>query len=119
MIRTIELPFIPHDIAVAVDGSLYAVELGAPRVHKLDGDGKMIQSNPPAMIRPSTVAAAIVTQSSPHTPIAIPTTMKYPTGMARFAGHRNPTRSTPTAINGASANRLKTARFSNVSSFFA
>ncbi|HEX2990254.1 MAG TPA: hypothetical protein VHO49_06225 [Anaerolineales bacterium] len=44
IVRTIELPFIPHDIAVAADGSIYAVELGAPRVHKLDSDGKVLVS---------------------------------------------------------------------------
>jgi DNA-binding beta-propeller fold protein YncE len=44
LVHTIELPFIPHDIAVAPDGSLYAVELGAPKVHWLDGDGNVMAS---------------------------------------------------------------------------
>jgi outer membrane protein assembly factor BamB len=42
--RTIELPFIPHDIAVDAEGNLYAVELGAPMVHRLDGDGNVLAS---------------------------------------------------------------------------
>lgn len=42
--RSIQLPFIPHDIAAAVDGSLYAVELGAPIVHKLDSEGNPLAS---------------------------------------------------------------------------
>lgn len=44
MIRTIELPFIPHDIAVTPDGNMFAVELGAPMVHKLDGQGNILAS---------------------------------------------------------------------------
>lgn len=42
--RSIELPFIPHDIALAVDGSIYAVELGSPMVHKLDPEGNELAS---------------------------------------------------------------------------
>ncbi len=44
VIRTIELPFVPHDIAVAPDGNMFAVELGAPRVHKLDSQGNTLAS---------------------------------------------------------------------------
>lgn len=44
ILRTIELPFIPHDIAVDADGNIFAVELGAPRVHKLDSQGKPLTS---------------------------------------------------------------------------
>lgn len=44
IVRTIELPFIPHDIAVDADGNIFAVELGAPRIHKLDGDGTILTS---------------------------------------------------------------------------
>jgi DNA-binding beta-propeller fold protein YncE len=44
LIRTVELPFIPHDIAVDADGNIFAVELGAPRVHKLDSQGKTLAS---------------------------------------------------------------------------
>lgn len=42
--RSIELPFIPHDIALDAAGNLYAVELGAPTVHKLDGEGNVLSS---------------------------------------------------------------------------
>ena len=42
VIRTIDLPFIPHDIAVAADGNIFAVELGAPKVHKLDPEGNIL-----------------------------------------------------------------------------
>ena len=44
LVRTIELPFIPHDIALAPDGSLYAVELGAPMVHHFDREGNLLAS---------------------------------------------------------------------------
>lgn len=42
VIRTIDLPFVPHDIAVAADGNIFAVELGAPRVYKLDPEGNIL-----------------------------------------------------------------------------
>jgi len=44
LIRTVELPFIPHDIAVDADGNIFAVELGAPKVHKLDSQGQTLAS---------------------------------------------------------------------------
>lgn len=44
LVRTVELPFIPHDIAVDADGNIFAVELGAPRIHKLDSQGKVLTS---------------------------------------------------------------------------
>lgn len=44
VVRTIELPFIPHDIAVDANGNIFAVELGAPKVHKLDGNGNILAS---------------------------------------------------------------------------
>jgi DNA-binding beta-propeller fold protein YncE len=44
VIRTIDLPFIPHDIAVAADGNIFAVELGAPKVHKLDPEGNILRT---------------------------------------------------------------------------
>ena len=64
------------------------------------------------MISPSTEAAAIFTRSIPHTVDAITTTITYPTGIARFAGHRKPTNNTPIESNGNSASRLSTAKFS-------
>lgn len=44
IVRTVELPFVPHDIAVDADGNIFAVELGAPLVHKLDPRGKTLTS---------------------------------------------------------------------------
>lgn len=44
LVRTINLSFIPHDIAVAPDGNIYAIELGTARVHKLDGEGNVLVS---------------------------------------------------------------------------
>ncbi|GAB4577598.1 MAG: SBBP repeat-containing protein [Anaerolineales bacterium] len=44
LVQTISLPFIPHDIAVSPDGKLFAIELGASRVHKLDGTGNVLAS---------------------------------------------------------------------------
>lgn len=42
--RAIELPVIPHDLAVDGEGMLYVVELGAPKVHKYDGEGSHLAS---------------------------------------------------------------------------
>lgn len=42
--RAIELPFVPHDIAVDATGNMYAVELGAPMVHRLDDEGNVLAS---------------------------------------------------------------------------
>lgn len=42
--RTIELPFIAHDLDVDAEGNIYAIELGAPMVHKLDRDGNVMIS---------------------------------------------------------------------------
>lgn len=44
VIRTVELSFIPHDIAVDANGNIFAVELGAPKVYKLDSDGNILAS---------------------------------------------------------------------------
>lgn len=44
LVRTVELPFIPHDIAVDADGNIFAVELGAPKVYKLDSQGNVLAS---------------------------------------------------------------------------
>lgn len=44
LVRTINLSFIPHDIAVGPDGNIYAIELGSAKVHKIDGDGKVLVS---------------------------------------------------------------------------
>lgn len=40
----IELPVVPHDLAVDGEGNLYVVELGAPQVHKYDGEGNHLAS---------------------------------------------------------------------------
>jgi DNA-binding beta-propeller fold protein YncE len=42
--RTIELPFIAHDIDVDASGNIYAIEQGAPMIHKLDRDGNPVIS---------------------------------------------------------------------------
>lgn len=42
--RTIELPFIAHDIEVDAVGNIYAIELGNPMLHKLDREGKVVLS---------------------------------------------------------------------------
>lgn len=42
--QSIDLPFIPHDIAIGPDGNIYAVELGAPLVHKLNNEGELLAS---------------------------------------------------------------------------
>lgn len=44
VIRIVELPFIPHDLAVDANGNIFAVELGAPKVHKLDSEGNILKS---------------------------------------------------------------------------
>lgn len=42
--RSFDLPFIPHDLETAPDGSLYAIELGESMVHKLDHNGQILAS---------------------------------------------------------------------------
>jgi outer membrane protein assembly factor BamB len=42
--RTIELPFIAHDIDVDPEGNIYVIELGEPMVHKVDRDGNVLAS---------------------------------------------------------------------------
>ena len=44
VLRTVELPFVPHDIAISGNGDLYAVELTAPMVHRLSPEGEILAS---------------------------------------------------------------------------
>lgn len=43
-VRAVELPVIPHDLALDAQGNLYVVELGAPRIRKVDDEGNELAS---------------------------------------------------------------------------
>ena len=88
----------------------------AVRVARRRSAPKMMWRSSSAISTPSSDAAATVRKSIFHTVSAIATTMTYPTGIARFAGHLSPTRSTPIESSGRSASRLRTSRFCTPSS---